>query len=205
MSISQQIVFDGSRFTSGTRASAGFAYVASRLLNRAHAIAATLAAPAENVEGILVAHGSDAGGYSLYIQDGHLHYVHNYLGVLELHVASDEPLPACADVSGTLAVRFAFEPNGLPPLGIGRGTPGWARLFFNDRLVGQQHLPVTLPFALAIGGGVSVGRDPGRGVSRRYEPPFAFTGELEHVAYRFEHESIDVYRSHADDATDLPS
>lgn len=203
MSISHQIVFDGSRFMPGMRASAGFAYLASRLLNRAHGIAATLAGPSRGVEGVLVAHGSIAGGYCLFIQDEHLHYVHNYLGVLELHVTSREPLPVRCDLTEKCSVRFQFEPSGLAQLGISRGTPGWARLFIDDRLVGEKHWPVTLPFALAIGGGVSIGRDPGRGVSRHYDPPFAFTGELDLVEYRLEHETVEVYRANALD-TPLP-
>lgn len=201
MSISRRIAFDGNRYSPDTRTSASFAYVASRLLNRAHAIAAAFALPAQRIEGVVVAHGSHAGGYTLFIQDGHLHYVHNYLGVLELHVASRDPLPVGADLSGVLHARFEFEPNGMAQLGISRGTPGWARLFLNDRMVGEKHLPVTLPFGLAIGGGMSVGRDPGRGVSRLYEPPFPFTGELHRIEYHVDGESVSVFRAGATDTT----
>ena len=142
----------------------------------------------ETVEGVLVAHGSHDGGYTLYVQDGYLHYSHNYLGVVELHVASNEPLPL-----GRLRVRFEFAPLENAEFGISQGAPGRARLWFDDRVVANTQFPVALPFALAIGGDVSIGRDNGRGISRRYEAPFEFTGTLLGIDYGF---GEDVYASH---------
>lgn len=158
-------------------------YLAARVLNRAHAIIATLDVPEHGATGVLVAHGSAEGGYTLFVQDDRLHYVHNYLGVVELHLASTTPLP-----TGRVQVRFEFEPAETAAFGISRGVPGRAALFFDDHLVGQSHFPVTLPFALAIGGDVSVGRDDGRGVSQRYEPPYDFTGVIVTLSYCFERE-----------------
>jgi len=158
-------------------------YLAARVLNRAHAIVATLDVPDDGATGVLVAHGSAEGGYTLFVQDDRLHYVHNYLGVVELHLASTTSLP-----TGRVQVRFEFEPAETAAFRISRGVPGRAALFFDDHLVGQSHFPVTLPFALAIGGDVSVGRDSGRGVSQRYEPPFDFTGVIVTLSYCFERE-----------------
>src|SRR5215510_14146458 len=158
--------------------------LAARLLNRAHAIIATLDIPEDGATGVLVAHGSAEGGYTLFVQDDRLHYVHNYLGVVELHLASTTSLP-----TGRVQVRFEFEPAETAAFGISRGVPGRAALFFDDHLVGQSHFPVTLPFALAIGGDVSVGRDAGRGVSQRYDAPFDFTGVIVTLSYCFEREA----------------
>jgi hypothetical protein len=159
-------------------------YLAARVLNRAHAIIATLDVPENGATGVLVAHGSAEGGYTLFVQDGRLHYVHNYLGVVELHLASTTSLP-----TGRVQVRFEFEPAETAAFGISRGVPGRAALFFDDHRVGQAHFPVTLPFALAIGGDVSVGRDAGRGVTRRYEPPFDFTGVIVSLSYCFQRDA----------------
>lgn len=159
--------------------------IAARVLNQAHAIIATLDIPDDGAQGVLVAHGSADGGYSLFVQDDHLHYVHNYLGVVEVHLASATSLPR-----GRVRVRFEFEPAETAAFGISRGVPGQAALYFDDHLVGEAHFPVTLPFALAIGGDVSVGRDAGRGVSQRYEPPFEFTGVIVTLSYCFEHEAM---------------
>ncbi|HEY7395595.1 MAG TPA: hypothetical protein VH559_12160 [Gemmatimonadaceae bacterium] len=159
--------------------------IAARLLNQAHAIIAQLDVPDGGASGVLVAHGSGEGGYALFVQDSHLHYVHNYLGVVEMHLASTTSLP-----TGRVQVRFEYEPLETAAFGISRGAPGRARLYFDDHQVGEALFPVTLPFALAIGGDVNVGRDGGRGVSQRYEPPFGFTGAIAALSYGFEDEEI---------------
>ena len=159
--------------------------IAARVLNQAHAIVALLDVPDGGAAGVLVAHGSGEGGYALFVQDNHLHYVHNYLGVVEMHLASTTSLP-----TGRVKVRFEYEPFETAAFGISRGVPGRARLYFDDHQVGEALFPITLPFALAIGGDVNVGRDCGRGVSRRYEPPFDFTGVIARLSYCFESEEI---------------
>lgn len=65
--------------------------------------------PDGGAEGVLLSQGSAAGGYSLFVKDGNLHYVHNYVGRALHGVSSPEALPA-----GTHDLRFEFEPTGLP-------------------------------------------------------------------------------------------
>ncbi len=48
--------------------------------NRPHSITADVTIPDDGAEGILLTHGNRHGGYALFVQDGRLHYVHNYLG-----------------------------------------------------------------------------------------------------------------------------
>ena len=105
--------------------------VAAKVLNRAHAITVD-AELADGDEGVLACHGSNVGGYVLFVQDGKLHYVHNYVGAEELEVSSDGPMPA-----GRHALRYEFEPTGAPDLMAGRGTPGIGRLFVDGEQVGQ--------------------------------------------------------------------
>ena len=87
--------------------------VAVKVLNRAHAITVD-AEFADGDEGVLACHGSNVGGYVLFVQDGRLHYVHNYVGAEELEVSSDGPIPA-----GSHALRYEFEPTGPPDLMAG--------------------------------------------------------------------------------------
>jgi arylsulfatase len=49
------------------------------------------------------------------------------------------------------------------------------------KLVGQNEIPITIPFAIGLTGGIVVGGDPGAPVSRDYEPPFRYTGTLFNV------------------------
>jgi arylsulfatase A-like enzyme len=146
--------------------------VAAKVLNRAHSITAEVELRPGD-EGVVVCHGSNIGGYSLFIQDNKLHYVHNYVGAQELSVSSSEPL-----IPGKRVLRYEFEPTGLPDLKAGKGTPGIARLFVDGKPVGQAEFPLTVPLALGIGSGLTIGRNPGSAVSHTYSTPFAFTGTI---------------------------
>ena len=94
-------------------------FAGPRVLNRPHSITATVEIPEGGAEGVLLSQGSAAGGYSLYMKDGALHYVHNYVSRSLHQVSSPEPVPA-----GAHELRFEFEPTGEPDLPKGRGAPG---------------------------------------------------------------------------------
>ena len=56
-------------------------------------------------EGVLFAHGAQFGGHALYIKDGRLKYVYNYLGIAAQEVVATvdaaRPGPACCGVEFT--------------------------------------------------------------------------------------------------------
>jgi hypothetical protein len=79
---------------------------------------------------------------------------------------------------GRVKLRYEFEPNGAPNIAKGKGAPGRGKLYINDTLTGQVDFPYTVPLAISLGSGLSVGRNPGSAVSRLYRPPFAFTGTI---------------------------
>jgi arylsulfatase A-like enzyme len=147
--------------------------VAVRVLNRAYSLTADVEIPKGGAEGVIICHGSNIGGYSFFIKDKKLHYAHNYVGADEYDVASTEEVP-----EGGVQLRFEFEPTGKPDLAKGKGAPGRAQLYINGKLVGQSDIPVTVPLAIGIGGGLTVGRNPGSSVSKLYKPPFEFTGKI---------------------------
>ena len=109
----------------------------------------------------------------MFVKDNKLHYVHNYVGAQEFHVESGEPVP-----EGTSLLRYEFEPTGKPDFANGKGAAGRAQLYIDGKLVGQVDLPVTVPLLIGLGGGLTVGRNPGSPVSQLYGPPFAFTGTI---------------------------
>ena len=149
--------------------------VAAKVLNRAHAITVDAELGAAD-EGVLACHGSNVGGYVMFVQDGKLHYVHNYVGAQELRVSSDSAVPP-----GKHALSYEFEPTGPPDLKNGRGTPGIARLLVDGDVVGQAEFAVTIPLALGLGSGFAVGRNPGSPVTVMYASPFPFTGTITKV------------------------
>jgi arylsulfatase len=150
--------------------------VAVKVLNRAHSITAEVDIPREGAEGMLICHGSNEGGYALFVKDNKLHYVHNYVGAEEFHIASKQSIS-----QGKATLRFEFEPTGKPDIAKGKGTPGRGLLFINDQFAGQLDFPYTIPLAIGISGGLRVGRNSGSAVSRHYKPPFAFTGTISKV------------------------
>jgi arylsulfatase len=146
-----------------------------RVYNRAHSITAELNYSGE-AEGVLIAHGNRHGGYTLFIQDGRLHYVHNYLGRDFFRVSSPEPLP-----TGDLVVRYEFEPTAPPDFTVGKGAAGRGQLYVNSHLVASNDFEFTVPNLFGIIG-VSCGRDGIDSVSPDdYPSPFEFTGELSQV------------------------
>jgi arylsulfatase len=65
---------------------------AARVLNRPHSITADVDFK-QGDKGVLLSQGGNDAGYSLYIKDDRLHYVHNYVGRNFYHVESTESVP----------------------------------------------------------------------------------------------------------------
>lgn len=66
---------------------------APKVCNHPHSITAEVTIPEGGAEGVLLAQGGVTGGYTLYVKDGKLHYIHNYLGLREYKVTSGEAVP----------------------------------------------------------------------------------------------------------------
>jgi arylsulfatase len=148
------------------------------LLNRTHSITAEVEIPEGGAEGVLASFGGTDGGYSLYIQDGKLQYVQNYVAREYLHVAATDPVPA-----GRHTLRFEFEATGQPDFAKGKGAPGRAQLYVDGVLVGQNDFAVTTPLSLGLTGGLKIGADPGAPVAPMYASPFEFTGKIYGVTF----------------------
>jgi hypothetical protein len=74
--------------------------------------------PKGGAEGVLLSHGGNAGGYTLFVKDKKLHYPHNYCGSKEFHVESNVDVP-----EGACEVRYEFEPTGKPDPTKGKDSP----------------------------------------------------------------------------------
>ncbi len=143
------------------------------VINRSHSITVDVEIPKGGAEGALISAGGVDGGYSLYVKGGKLHYAYNYVAAALYHVESKETVP-----EGRHKLRFEFEKTGEADIAKGKGAPGRAQLYFDDRLVGEGDIPVTMPLSLGLAGGVSCGADPGAPVTPDYKPPFPFTGRI---------------------------
>ncbi len=144
--------------------------------NQRHTITAFVDIPEEGAEGVLLSHGGNDGGYSLYVQDNKLKYVHNYVEQKYYEIESNREL-----TPGAHELRFEFEKTGDPQLRQGKGAAGIGQLYIDGVLVGAVDMPVTTPFAFGLTGGVTCGADNGAPVTPGYKPPFVFTGKMSHV------------------------
>jgi len=111
----------------------------------------------------------------LFLKEGRLHYVHNYLKVQEFLVASSTPVPV-----GRHTLGVSFTPTGkfLKP---DYSTVDVA-LYVDGETVGElKGIRVAAMYSAMTGYGLLVGRNSGTSVSREYAVPFTFTGGLEKV------------------------
>jgi hypothetical protein len=150
-------------------------FAGPRTQNRPHSITADAEIPQEGAEGVLLAQGTAAGGFTFYVQDSRLHYTHNWVGRELMHLASDAELTA-----GRHALRFEFEATGQADLSTGHGAPGRFQLYIDGNLVGDRAVAFTTPFFFNPGA-LTCGADPGSPVTTDYEGPFRFTGTLHTV------------------------
>ena len=129
-------------------------------------IAAEVEIKSDKAEGVLFAHGGRFGGHTLYVKDGKLNYVYNWLGEKEQKLTSTVNIPTGKCILG---VRFRKENDGL-------SAAGMAALYINNQMVAEAKIQ-TQPGSFAITGAeLHVGKDVGEPASSDYESPFEFTG-----------------------------
>lgn len=141
--------------------------VAVNIRGRSYNILAEVTIEDQNVQGVLFAHGARFGGHALYIKDGQLHYVYNWLGEVEQKLTAKTSLPTGRCVLG---LRFHMDGHDGP------SPAGMAALYINDQKVDEQRIK-TQPGKFSLAGeGLCIGRDSGQAVSGDYQAPFMFTG-----------------------------
>ncbi len=147
-----------------------------QIYNRSFTITADLELPNKGAEGVIVAEADAMGGFSLYIQDGKLHYTYGLVGIRLDTLTSSEKVP-----TGKVTVRYEFTADkpGKP------GTGGKGRLFIDGKPAGENHLQNTVPLRFSSYSGMDIGKDNGDVVSPTYKSkaPFAFTGKIGKVVF----------------------
>jgi arylsulfatase A-like enzyme len=143
--------------------------VGVNIRRRSYTIAAGVQLDTPEAAGVLFAHGGVAGGHSLYLKDGHLHYVYNWLGERIETVSSPEPIP-----TGNHVLSAEFSKTGDDP--ETHSATGTLTLYVDTDAVAEGEI-MTQPgnFSL-VGDGICVGRDSGSAVTAEYSSPFSFTG-----------------------------
>jgi arylsulfatase A-like enzyme len=142
----------------------------AELRGRSFSVLAEVTIETTGAEGVLFKQGGAHGGHVLFMQDGRLHYVYNFLGEQEQTISSPAAVALGRHVFGVRYARTGTLEGSHTPIGE-------ATLYIDDApvavLAEMQIQPGT--FGLA-GATTSVGRNSGSAVSSRYKAPFAFTG-----------------------------
>jgi len=141
---------------------------AVNIRNRSYSIAVEVDIDSTDTAGVLFSHGARFGGHALYVKDGRLKYVYNFVGSKEQIVESTKEIPTGKTILGATFVR---EGESMP-------TTGTLSLFIGDEKVGEGKI-MTQPgnFSL-VGEGLNVGKDPAEPITDDYpgKSPYPFTG-----------------------------
>jgi arylsulfatase len=143
--------------------------------NRSYVVKAFVDIPERGAEGVLLAHGGRFGGYSLFVQNKHLVFDYNFLGISHSAITS-----TCEVPKGPSELRFEFQKTGEHQ---GRGT-----LFINGEQVGEGSIERTAPVTHSLSEGLEIGRDSATPVTEAYRCPFEFTGLLKKVVVELDGE-----------------
>jgi arylsulfatase len=134
--------------------------------DRSHTITTTVDLKG-NEEGVIVAVGGMTGGFTMFIDNGRLYYDYNFLdGVF--YTLKSPRLP-----TGETEMVFKFTRSG-PFAGTGE-------LFVNGDKVDEVEMPQMHISTYSLAETFDVGRDTGTQVSKLYDDPFIFNGELDRV------------------------
>ena len=143
---------------------------AVNIRNRDYIIGMWIDIPAPGASGVLFAHGSHFGGHTLYVKDNRLHYVYNFVGMLEQKIVASEDLPVGDNLLAS--AEFVKDSEGKP--GVCTGT---LSLYYGEKKVGEGKIK-TQPATFGLtGSGLTVGRSL-HAITYDYpgERPWPFTG-----------------------------
>jgi arylsulfatase A-like enzyme len=121
-------------------------------------------------EGVLFKQGGGHGGHVLFIQDGRLHYIYNFMGDEEQTVSSPGAVPLGKHILGVSYARTGTVENSHTPLGD-------VTLYVDGDAVATLSNVKAHPGTFGLAGAtISVGRNTGSAVSSRFKAPYDFTG-----------------------------
>jgi len=134
--------------------------------NRSHAITTTIDLKGHE-EGVIAAVGGMTGGFTMFIKQGRLYYDYNYLdGVYYTMVSPLLP-------EGKTELKFNFIKT--------KEFGGTGELYVGGEKVAEHEMPTMHISTYSLAETFDIGRDTGTQVSKIYDDPFPFVGELDRV------------------------
>ena len=150
--------------------------------NKSYSITAEILVPEAGAEGVIIAQGGVAGGWSLYAKEGRAKYCYNFYGVEYYYIESDTTL-----TPGThqLRVEFAYDGGGL-------AKGGTLTHYVDGNVAGSGRVERTEPFVFSADETCDVGDESGSPVSPDYQGHGnAFTGEVTWVQIDLDDDGAD--------------
>ena len=118
--------------------------------------------------GVIFAQGSRFGGHALYIRDGKVKYVHNFLGIAPMQVL-EAPLPAAG--RHVIGVDFAKE-----RMGEHNEAHGTASLYVDEDVADSKPIRTMTGHYALCGEGLCIGYDSSDPVTPDYSGRFDYAG-----------------------------
>jgi arylsulfatase A-like enzyme len=146
--------------------------------NTSFSITAELTIPAGGAEGMVITQGGWFGGFGLMLLDGKPTFVYSRSHYPEhkYKVAATDMVP---EGKHTLVMDFNYDGGG-----VGKG--GTVTLFVDGNEVAKGRIEETVPTRFSMTEGLEVGRDAGMPVSKDYQVPFYFSGDIGRVIVKLQ-------------------
>ncbi|MGH7005318.1 MAG: sulfatase/phosphatase domain-containing protein, partial [Alphaproteobacteria bacterium] len=119
-------------------------------------------------QGVIFAQGSRFGGYTMFVKEGKLFWVYNFLGI-----PPEQRLVSPAPTRGKHIVGVEFVKKNI---GKNHEALGTMKLFVDDKVAAQGQFRTQTGHYALCGEGLCIGCDSGDAVSSEYKPKFPFTG-----------------------------
>jgi hypothetical protein len=118
--------------------------------------------------GVIVSQGSRFGGYSMFVRDGQLTFVYNFLGI-----PPEQKLSCPAPTSGKHVIGVEFTKK---TIGQNNETLGTMTLHVDDEVTDSADFRTQSGHDALAGEGLAVGYDSGNAITKEYQGRFRFTG-----------------------------
>jgi len=139
--------------------------LAVTICGRSFAYGAALKDVKKETQGIIFSAGSRFGGHSLFVQNGKVIYIYNFLGIEEQRFEANKPLPQGEVNIGVVFTMQKHEKNG--------SFSGDLELRMDGEVVAKGAMR-TQPAYFGLGGGFTIGRGSADPVSSLYKDSFPF-------------------------------
>jgi arylsulfatase len=144
--------------------------------NRSHSVTAGIVVPESGAEGVIMAVGNHAAGWSLYTKEGKLKYCYNFYGIEHTYIEGSTTIP-----SGTHQVRMAFDYDGG---GMAKGAT--VSLYLDGDKIGEGRLEQPVSLMFAVNNTCDIGHQRGSLVTHEYGRDNAFSGNVNWVQLAIE-------------------